>query len=125
MKRRVLVQGALAGSASLLQGCSPLRLINGLVLPGTYRLQAGIGYGSHARMKRDVYRAGDGRTATQVPAPVVVFCYSGNWHSGERADYLFVGAALVAQGFVAVLPGDRLYPEVRFPDFWVFRKSSG
>jgi acetyl esterase/lipase len=67
-------------------------------------------------MKRDVYRAGDGRTATQVPAPVVVFCYSGNWHSGERADYLFVGAALAAQGLIAVLPDYRLYPLVRLPD---------
>lgn len=65
------------------------------------------------RHRLDIYRPAE----KDGPAPVVVFFYGGNWKSGERRDYLFVGEALASQGFVAVLPDYRLYPEVRFPAF--------
>lgn len=102
-----------AGSAALLTGCSPLRLVNALVPSGTYRADNDIAYGERPRQRLDVYQpAASGR-----PAPVVVFFYGGNWNAGERRDYLFVGEALASRGFVAVIPDYRLYPEVRFPDF--------
>ena len=65
--------------------------------------------------------------------PVVVFFYGGNWNTGARGDYVFVGEALASRGFVAVIPDYRLYPEVRFPDFlddcaravrWTVRNAS-
>jgi len=51
------------------------------------------------------------------PAPVVFFIYGGGWKNGERADYQFVGRALAARGFVAVIADYRLVPEVRYPEF--------
>jgi acetyl esterase/lipase len=79
---------------------------------GSYRLSAGLPYGQDARQKLDVYSP-----AEAGGHPVVIFFYGGSWSAGERARYRFVGAALAARGFVAVLPDYRLYPAVRFPRF--------
>jgi len=49
--------------------------------------------------------------------PIVVFFYGGSWRQGERADYLFAAEALASRGYIAVVPGYRLYPAVRFPAF--------
>jgi acetyl esterase/lipase len=46
-----------------------------------------------------------------------MFVYGGSWRSGDKDEYAFLGAALAAQGFVAVIPDYRLVPEVRFPAF--------
>lgn len=122
--RRAFHRFALASGAALLQGCSPLALINSWAWLDTYRAQTGIRYGAHPRHQLDVYRPLDA-----AAAPVIVFFYGGNWNSGERADYRFVATALAAQGYIAVLPDYRLYPQVRYPDFltdgaqavrWVF-----
>lgn len=113
MTRRRLLQFGLAGSAGLLQGCSPLAVINGWTPNSTYTAQAGVRYGSHSRHLLDIYRP----SHAPANAPVVVFFYGGNWNSGERADYLFAGESLASKGYVAVLPDYRLYPEVRYPDF--------
>ncbi len=65
------------------------------------------------RQKLDVYSPkGEARDL-----PVVVFFYSGSFQSGRRKDYRFVGEALTARGFVAVIPDYRVYPEVKFPTF--------
>jgi acetyl esterase/lipase len=48
---------------------------------------------------------------------VVVFFYGGSWSSGDRSGYAFVGRALAAEGFVAVVPDYRLVPAVRYPAF--------
>ncbi|HMH18316.1 MAG TPA: alpha/beta hydrolase [Burkholderiales bacterium] len=103
----------LGGGTTLLAGCSPLSLINFWTPSATYRASTGIDYGRHVRNRLDVYRPAE----QPGPAPVVVFFYGGNWDSGDRGDYLFVGEALASKGFVAVLPDYRLYPEVRFPRF--------
>jgi acetyl esterase/lipase len=108
-----LLRAAAAGGAALAAGCSPLHLINGLAPSRTYRATKALAYGPHPRDRLDVYRPAE----QAAPAPLVVFFYGGNWKSGERADYLFVGEALAARGFVAVIPDYRLYPEVRFPAF--------
>ena len=47
----------------------------------------------------------------------MVFFYGGSWSTGQKSQYAFVGAALAAHGYVAVIPDYRLYPQVRFPQF--------
>ncbi len=105
----------MASSTVLLQGCSPLALLNGWVPSSTYSVKTDVGYGPLARHQLDIYRP----SSAQGAAPVVVFFYGGNWDSGARADYLFAGEALAAKGYVAVVPDYRLYSEVRYPDFLV------
>jgi acetyl esterase/lipase len=113
LNRRDYLRLTLAGGCVALQGCSPLALVNHWVPSSAFREQTDVAYGKDARHRLDIYRPAGG----SVPAPVIVFFYGGNWNSGERADYRFVGAALAAKGYVAVLPDYRLYPEVRYPEF--------
>lgn len=112
-RRLLLAAGGLGLAGLLAAACSPVALLNHAAPADTYRLTAAIAYGSHPRQQLDVYRPGKGAGA----APVVVFFYGGAWREGNRGDYLFVGEALAAHGFVAVLADYRLYPEVRFPGF--------
>ena len=76
-------------------------------------LGQGIAYGDGERQKLDIY----GPKNPVGPAPVVMFIYGGSWKQGNRADYEFVGRALAANGFVAVVPDYRLYPDVTYPKF--------
>jgi acetyl esterase/lipase len=80
---------------------------------GTAKVGDGIAYADGSRHKLDVYAP----EARGAPAPVVFFIYGGGWNRGERADYQFVGRALAARGFVAVIADYRLVPEVRYPEF--------
>ncbi|MGB9110441.1 MAG: alpha/beta hydrolase [Telluria sp.] len=99
--------------STLLAACSPLTMLNA-VSPGAASTAAqGIRYGAGERHLLDVYRPATGA----AQAPVIVFFYGGNWVSGERKQYAFVGRALAARGFVVVVPDYRLYPQVRYPDF--------
>ena len=50
-------------------------------------------------------------------APLVVFFYGGNWDSGEKAWYRWVGQALASRGFLVAIPDYRRVPDVRFPAF--------
>ena len=111
--RRALLSASLGGGVAVLTGCSPFTIVNGLVPAQGYRVRSDVAYGAHPRQRLDVYQP----TADNAAAPVVVFFYGGNWNAGERRNYLFVGEALAAKGFVAVIPDYRLYPDVRFPDF--------
>lgn len=101
-------------------GWSPVALLNRIdrLTPGrgdrARRVGEDIRFGPHARHHLDVWAPSNPASAR---LPVVVFFYGGGWHSGERADYGFAGAAFAAQGFVAVVPDYRLVPEVRYPDF--------
>jgi acetyl esterase/lipase len=72
-----------------------------------------LSYGELPRQRLDVYAPPD-RT---VNRPVVIFWYGGSWVKGSKAQYRFVGTTLAEQGFVAVLPDYRLYPQVTFPAF--------
>ena len=116
MRRTILLAAAAAAAGaavSTLTGCSPLSIVNALVPRRSFDRTTGIPYGAHGRAKLDVYRPVDaGRDL-----PTVVFFYGGNWKSGSRDDYLFVGEALASRGIVTVIPDYRLYPEVRFPEF--------
>jgi acetyl esterase/lipase len=101
----------LAGTVA--SGCSPAQLVNALVPHDDFRLAADRAYGDLPRQKLDVYTPikADRRT------PIVIFFYGGNWQTGSKRDYLFVGEALASRGFIAVIPDYRLYPEVRYPAF--------
>lgn len=116
---------ALAGSTLLggLAACSPLSIINTLTPEGASTVTSDIAYGSDVRQKLDIYtplakgKPDDVAMSASAQAPVIVFFYGGNWSSGERADYAFVGRALASRGIVAVIADYRLYPQVAYPDF--------
>ena len=94
----------------MLAACSPVRILNALAPERLYR--SGLAYGSDPRQRLDLYRpAGYG------PFPVAIFLYGGNWSSGRREMYGFVGGALADAGFLTVVPDYRLYPAVRYPAF--------
>ncbi len=50
-----------------------------------------------------------------TPKPVVVFIHGGNWNSGKKDIYWFVGRRLAKQGVVAVIINYRLSPNVQVP----------
>jgi acetyl esterase/lipase len=94
-------------------GCSGADLVNALAPDEGYRRIENIPYGDAARQRLDLYLP----ASAVSPPPVVVFFYGGNWQSGEKETYRFVGAALAARGFAVVVPDYRVYPEVRYPGF--------
>jgi acetyl esterase/lipase len=98
-----------------LSGCSALDVLDAVVPGSGYVADTDLPYGDGARHRLDVYRP---LAAAPGPAaPVIVFFYGGNWESGERRHYRFVGQGFANQGFVTVVPDYRLYPEVRYPAF--------
>ncbi|QKZ02868.1 alpha/beta hydrolase [Pseudomonas eucalypticola] len=115
---------------ALLAACSPLKLVDGLTPSDSYRLTAGIAYGSDPRQQLDIYQP-----LKPLPEhPVVVFFYGGTWNSGSRQQYRFVGEALASRGILTVVADYRLYPQVRYPDFlkdnaaalaWTWRHIAG
>jgi acetyl esterase/lipase len=116
MTSRLLWAGARLAAALLValptNGCGP-KLLDALVPDDGYRVERDLAYGDLPRRRLDVY-VPEGLAG---PAPVVVFFYGGRWQSGDKGQYRFVGEALAARGFIAVIPDYRLYPEVRFPRF--------
>jgi acetyl esterase/lipase len=98
---------------ALLTACSGVDLLNATVATDSYRRTESLHYGADARQRLDVYQP-----ASPVrQAPLVVFFYGGNWSSGERADYRFVGEALASSGIVAMVADYRLSPAFRYPVF--------
>lgn len=108
---------ALLGSLAIALWFAPTRVLNAVTPTGNIIIDKNISYSRTAigdsRLQLDVYRPRN----TVAALPVVVFFYGGSWHSGARGDYLFVAAALAAQGFVVVVPDYRLYPDVQYPAF--------
>jgi acetyl esterase/lipase len=98
---------------AMLSACSPLGILNGLSSSAESQVTANLAYGAGLRQKLDVYAP----RASNGSAPVVLFFYGGNWNTGNRADYAFVGHALASRGILAVVADYRLYPEVRYPEF--------
>lgn len=113
LRRGLLLLAAGAAILGGLVACSPLGTLNALSPKGGAETTSDIAFGSDPRLKLDIYRP----AKVGPGAPVVVFFYGGNWNSGERKDYAFVGRALASRGIVAVIPDYRLYPQVRYPDF--------
>jgi acetyl esterase/lipase len=71
-----------------------------------------LAYGSARRQRVDIYAPHNAQHL-----PVVIFWHGGTWKSGNKKNYRFVGAALAARGFVAVVADYRIYPAVHFPAF--------
>ncbi|MFZ4874584.1 alpha/beta hydrolase [Janthinobacterium sp. Mn2066] len=92
--------------------CSPLTAINALSSGRASRVTPDLAYGPLPRQKLDIYAPKN----HAGPVPVVVFFYGGNWVSGERKDYAFVGHALASRGYLAVIADYRLYPDVHYPE---------
>ena len=106
--RRTLLALVLCATA----GCSGTQLLNSLTPSGGYRSATGIVYDPQRHLTLDIYTP-----VTARREPVIVFFYGGRWTDGAVADFRFVGQALASQGFIAVLPEYRHYPQVRFPAF--------
>ncbi|MBO0938663.1 alpha/beta hydrolase [Fibrella sp. HMF5335] len=60
----------------------------------------------------DVYSPNRDKATTK---PVVVFIHGGNWNSGNKNIYWFIGRRLAKQGVVAVVINYRLAPNVQVP----------
>ncbi|HEX5057561.1 MAG TPA: alpha/beta hydrolase [Gammaproteobacteria bacterium] len=104
---------ALTLCCSLLCGCNPLYILNGLTPTSGFNRLQDVQYGDLPRQKLDVYIP----AAATEKMPVVIFFHGGGWSSGDKDLYMYIGEAISSLGFVAVLPDYRLYPEVRFPRF--------
>lgn len=72
-----------------------------------------VSYGDDVRQRLDVYVPKDGAG----PWPVIVFVHGGSWQSGSKTPYAFVGRALAAQGFVAMVMNYRLHAKHKYPAF--------
>lgn len=110
--------GLLFGITLVLTGCSALRTFDAVVPKdaASTRSAQGVAYAPGPRHMLDVY-APRRAVVGGHSRPVVVFFYGGSWNSGTRTGYSFVGRALAARGFVAIIPDYRLVPTVRYPGF--------
>jgi acetyl esterase/lipase len=99
-------------TALLMAACSGQHVLNSITTTSTYTLASNVPYEDVGDQLLDVYTPKDTRNA-----PVVVFFYGGRWENGTKEDFKFVGEALAARGFVAVLPNYRLYPQAKYHDF--------
>ncbi|MGN2242495.1 alpha/beta hydrolase [Frateuria sp. GZRR33] len=100
--------------ACLLGGCQTL-FFGGLnAVTGARGVQAtrGVVFDPARGLALDVYRP-PGASG----APVVVFFYGGNWKSGQRQWYRWVGETLARHGVVAVIPDYRKWPGARLDGF--------
>jgi acetyl esterase/lipase len=111
LSRRLLLTSGLALFSS---ACTQLSFLAANIPAsfGDYSRTRDLVYGKQPRNTLDVYLP-----VKPAGAPVVVFFHGGGWNSGDKSDYKFVGAALAEQGYIAVLPNYRLYPQVKFPTF--------
>lgn len=111
MTRRLGLVG-LAGTMAA--ACTPARLFNTVTLDDPARtLGRGAGFGADPRQKLDVY----GPRRAEGKAPIALWIYGGSWDSGARAEYVWTGKALAAQGFVTLVPDYRLTSQAAFPAF--------
>jgi acetyl esterase/lipase len=98
---------------ALAGGCTKFDLLDAMIPRWGSIRRTDIQFGPLPRQKLDVYRP----RGVAPGAAIVIFFYGGDWQSGNKGDYRFAAQALTSQGFVAVLPDYRLYPEVTFPGF--------
>lgn len=105
---------ALGGCASADPGASGGKA-SGSLVPVTadgYMSAKGLAYRDGPRGLLDIYRPlGEG------PFPVLFFIYGGEWISGNRGEFEYVGAAFARRGFVTVIADYTLYPQGIYPKF--------
>jgi acetyl esterase/lipase len=115
ISRRFVLMGGSGAMAGLGTGaCTPLEALNTLakVDKGGGLVASGVQYGPHPRQAFDVYRPD-----RPGNAPVLVYFYGGNWNSGRRQDYAFIGKTFAARGFLTILADYRIMPEYTYPAF--------
>ncbi len=111
---KTLLTSAALGIATVASvACSPVKTLNALVPSTSFNLHADIPYGDLPRQKLDIYVPKNALPNT----PVVIFYYGGSWDSGNKVDYKFAAEAFASNGYIAVIPDYRVYPEVLFPAF--------
>ena len=114
-RRLLLLALVVAGATGALASCSATGALNALARSDTYRSTTEVAYGPLMRHRLDIYTP-----VSAAPAagwPMVVFFYGGNWVSGDRAEYKFMGEALASHGVLTLIADYRLYPEVTYPLF--------
>lgn len=108
---------ALVSLLLLLAGCSATKFavanLAAKTEPATRT--ADLAYGPDLRQRLDVYTPSAAHSTADMP--VIMFVHGGGWDAGSKDLYEFVGRALAARGYVAVVPNYRLFPQVRFPAF--------
>lgn len=93
---------------------SPLTLLNMLAWSDVNSsVVKNLAYGNDVRQKLDIYLPAQ----SDVAPNVVIFFYGGNWNSGSRGQYGFVGKALASRGIMTVVADYRLSPQVAYPTF--------
>ncbi|MGA9658880.1 MAG: alpha/beta hydrolase [Asticcacaulis sp.] len=112
MTKRSLL--ATLGLAPLLAGCNTLSLFNTFTPKDeAQRLAKDVPYGDLPRQTYDVYAP----KQAKKDLPVLVFFYGGGWDTGSKSDYVWMGHALAALGYLVMIPDYRLVPEVVYPAF--------
>lgn len=96
-----------------LSGCQTASIINFLTPRSDFALEKNLSYGNDPRQVLDVYTP----RHVKPKESLIVFVHGGSWANGSKDDYLFVGEAFTALGYVTVIPNYRLYPQVKFPAF--------
>jgi acetyl esterase/lipase len=103
------------GLALLLPGCSAGGMLATFEPTGGGKATKSVPFNPEAgkRGTLDVFAPKAGATGR----PVVVFFYGGGFRRGEKSMYSFVGKAMQAHGYLAVVPDYRLYPDVQYDGF--------
>ncbi|HYN55229.1 MAG TPA: alpha/beta hydrolase [Methylotenera sp.] len=115
--KKLISSTAIGFATAVTVACSPIKTLNVIVPNNGFTLHADIAYGDSPRQKLDVYQPKQQIENAQKKPPVVLFYYGGSWDSGDKDDYKFAAEAFASNGFVAVIPDYRVYPEVVFPGF--------
>ena len=112
-----LIVAALAFAAGTLPAAAQVPIMAPFNVPGAVdggvTRHADVAYADGSGRKLDVYTP----DKPMGPSPVVMFIHGGSWSGGAKYEYEFIGRAFAANGYVAVIPDYRKWPEVAYPDF--------
>ena len=109
--RRLLPSLAMGLSACGLNACTGSAVLNALTPKSGYTVERDLAYGRDPRQRLDLYLPDDAGADT----PLLVFFYGGNWESGSKELYGFVGQAFASRGYVTAIPDYRALPAGPLP----------
>ena len=101
-------------AALLLSGCQAglFHAVNAISRDTGGGVHSNIEFDPAHRLGLDIYAPPGARDL-----PVVVFFHGGNWQSGKRQWYRWMGETLARHGLVVAIPDYRKYPQVRMEGF--------
>jgi len=101
-------------AALLLSGCQAglFHAVNAISRDTEVGVHSNIEFDPAHRLGLDIYAPPGARDL-----PVVVFFHGGNWQSGKRQWYRWMGETLARHGLVVAVPDYRKYPQVRMEGF--------